>query len=256
MANVGHIALHPKDPDESDHMEEMARLEYVIRGVKRLMSGLIQARLPITLPLLAQLRSLWIANQSKKDALMLWAAATMFSGFLRAGEVIIPSDPTFNPSVHLSNTDISVDSHSSPTYIAVNIKVSKTDLFWHGVMIYLGRTHSQICPVAATLKYAVARGLLKGPLFVFEDGRVLTREQFIAAVCEALTTSGVDALKYCGHSFWIGATTMAAEQGVHDSPIRTMGRWESLAYLLYICTPRDTICSVAKTLLGDHQGSS
>ena len=56
----------------------------------------------------------------------------------RAEEFIIPSDSTFNPSVHLSNTDISVDSYSSPTYIAVNIKASKTDPFWQGMMIYLG----------------------------------------------------------------------------------------------------------------------
>jgi len=41
-------------------------------------------------------------------------------------------------SIHLSCRDISVDSHFAPTYIAVNIKVSKTDPFRQGVMIYLG----------------------------------------------------------------------------------------------------------------------
>ena len=138
------------------HMEDMARLEYVIRGVKRLTNGPTRPRLPITLPLLAQLRCVWSTNQSTKDVSMLWAASTMcFFGFLRAGEVVTPSNSSFDPSVHLAVTDVSVDSHSTPAYLAVNIKASKTNPFRRGVTIYLGRTHSQICLVVATLRYLV-----------------------------------------------------------------------------------------------------
>ena len=61
---------------------------------------------------------------------------------------MVPSDSAFDPTVHLSVADISVDSHSRSKYIAVNIKASKTDPFKRGVTIYLGRTHGQICPVA------------------------------------------------------------------------------------------------------------
>jgi len=236
------------------HMKDMAKLEYVIRGVKRLTSGPRQTRLPITLPLLVQLQHSWQVNQSRRDGLMLWAAATTcFFGFLRAGEVIVPSDSAFDPSIHLSYRDISVDNHPAPTHVAVNIKASKTDLFRRGVTIYLGRMHSMICPVVAVLKYMVDKGFSEGPLFVFEDGRPLTHERFVTAVRKALATAGVDTSKYCGHSFQIGAATTVAERGVQDSLIRTMGRWERSAYLLYIRTPRDKICAVAKTLLGDHK---
>ena len=138
----------------------------------------------------------------------------VFFGFLRAGEVVVPSDSAFDPSIHLTVKDISVDSHSSPSYIAVNIKASKTDPFRRGVTIYLGRTHNQICPVAATLRYMVERGLAEGPLFVFENGRLLTRERFVAAVRESLASAGVDTAKYSGHSFRIGAATTAAERGI------------------------------------------
>ena len=239
------------------HMEDMARLEYVVRGVKRLASAPTRTRLPITLTLLAQLRCSWLTSRSGRDASMLWAAATMcFFGFLRAGEVVVPSDSAFDPSIHLTVKDISVDSHSSPSYIAVNIKASKTDPFRRGVTIYLGRTHNQICPVAATLRYMVEIGLAEGPLFVFENGRLLTRERFVAAVRESPASAGVDTAKYSGHSFRIGAATTAAERGIQDSLIRTMGRWESSAYLLYIRTPRDAICSVAKTLLGNRHATS
>ena len=236
------------------HIDSMARLEYVVRGIKRLTNGPTRTRLPITVPLLDQMRRSWSTDRPSRDALMLWAAASMcFFGFLRMGEVIVPSGVAFDPSVHLSVEDVSVESHASPTYVAVNIKASKTDPFRQGVTIYLGRTYCQICPVSAILKYLVERGSTPGPLFTFRDGKFLTRERFVLAVREALATAGVDTSKYAGHSFRIGAATTAAKRGIQDSLIKTMGRWESSAYLLYIRTPRDTICSVAKTLLSDRQ---
>lgn len=234
-------------------IDSMARLEYVVRGAKRLTSGPTRTRLPITVPLLDQMRRSWSKERPRRDALMLWAAASMcFFGFLRVGEVIVPSGLAFDPSVHLSVADVSVDSHTTPTYVAVNIKASKTDPFRQGVTIYLGRTYYEICPVSAILRYLVERGSAPGPLFTFRDGRFLTRERFVLAVREALAAAGVDTSKYSGHSFRIGAATTAAERGVQDSLIKTMGRWESSAYLLYIRTPKDTLCSVAKTLLSDR----
>ena len=115
------------------HMEDMVRLEYVVQRVKRLASSSTCTRLLITLTLLAQLRCSWLTSRSGRDASMLWAAATMcFFSFLRAGEVVVPSDSAFNPSIHLTVKDIRVDSHFSPSYITVNIKASKTNPFRRG----------------------------------------------------------------------------------------------------------------------------
>ena len=141
------------------------------------------------------------------------------------------------------------DSHSSPSYLAIRIKASKTDPFRQGVTINLGRTNYRICPVAAVLSYLVKRGPTPGPLFTFNDGRYLTHDRFVRAVREALTATGVDTVKYTGHSFRIGAATTAANCGIQDSLIRTMGRWESSAYTLHIRTPRERICTVAATLV-------
>lgn len=233
----------------SPHMEDMAQLEYVVRGVKRLTNGPTRMRLPITFDLLGRLRQVWYTGLGEYDATMLWAAAaTCFFGFLRAGEIVVPSDSAFDPSSHLAVDDVSVDNHTSPSYLAIRIKASKTDPFRRGVTIYLGRTSYRICPVAAVLSYLVKRGPSPGPLFTFDDGRYLTRDRFIRAVREALTAAGVDASKYAGHSFRIGAATTAASNGIQDSLIKTMGRWESAAYTLYIRTPRDRICAVAATL--------
>ena len=101
-------------------------------------------RLPITVHWLAKMNYSWSANRPKRDALMLWVAATMcFFGFLRMGKVIVPSDSAFDNSVHLSVSDVIVDGHTSHTYVVVNIKASKTDSFREGVTIYLGRTHAR-----------------------------------------------------------------------------------------------------------------
>ena len=181
LASIRHaqIALGLGNP----HIEEMSRLEYVTRGVKRLASGPTRSRFPITLNLLAQLHHSWCVERSDRDATMLWAAATMcFFGFLRAGEIVAPPGSGFDLSLHLSVGDVSVDSHSAPSYLAVSIKASKTDPFRRGVTIYLGRAQDRICPVAATLNCLVVRGTSRGPLFIFGDGTDLTRDKFVSAV--------------------------------------------------------------------------
>ena len=62
---------------------------------------------------------------------------------------IVPSDSGFDPSEHLTYGDVKVDSTSSPWYLEVRIKASKTDPFRKGVSIYLGRGVADLCPVAA-----------------------------------------------------------------------------------------------------------
>ena len=74
------------------------------------------------------------------------------------------------------------------------------------------------------LNYLVVRGTSKGPLFIFRDGTHLTCDSFISTVLhKALSAAGVDTSKYAGYSFRIGVGTTAAQLGIQDSLIRTMG---------------------------------
>lgn len=98
------------------------------------------------------------------------------------------------------------------------------------------------------LSYIVRRGASQGPVFVFKDGKGLSQDHFIGAVKETLQAAGIDASKYASHSFRVGAASTAARNAVQDSLIKTMGRWESSTYMLYIQTPRETLCAVAGTL--------
>ena len=62
---------------------------------------------------------------------------------------------------------------------------------------------------------------------MFDDGRALTHERLVER-------AGVDSSHYSGHSFRIGAATTAAACGLQDLLIKMLGRWESVAYTVYI----------------------
>ena len=54
---------------------------------------------------------------------------------------------------------------------------------------------------------------------------------------------GIQAHQYAGHSFRIGAATMAALAEVPDSTIQMLGRWNSTAFLRYIRSPKDHLAA-------------
>lgn len=180
---------------------------------------------------------------------MLWAASCLcFFGFLRMGEVVVPADNQYDPLVHLNYEDARVNGTTAPEWMEVRIKASKTDPFRKGVTIYLGVIGKELCPVAAMLGYMVLRGGHRGLMFQFADGRYLTRERFVMQLRQALAATGNEARHYAGHSFRIGAATTASLCGLQDSLIKTLGRWESSAYMVYIRTPPSTLMAVSRRL--------
>ena len=52
----------------------------------------------------------------------------------------------------------------------------------------------------------------------------------MGAVRAVLAEAGLVDKDYAGHSFRIGVATTVASQGLQDSLIKTLGRWESSAY--------------------------
>ena len=105
---------------------------------------------------------------------------------------------------------------SNPEVLSVRIKQSKTDPFRQGVTIHMGKTGGDLCPVAALRKVLAQAG------FKPED--------------------------YAGHSFRIGAATTAAACGIPADTIKTLGRWKSQAYQLYVRLPRKQLASISCTL--------
>ena len=114
----------------------------------------------------------WERDAKDFDKIMLWAACcTCYFGFFRSGEICVPSAKEYDPSAHLSISDIAVDS------LSVNIKASKIAPFRQGITIFLGVTGKSLCPVKALLAYVAVRGQIPGPLFYFKDQQPLTRDK-------------------------------------------------------------------------------
>ena len=252
LSGVRHLQISAGLPDPFRPLP-WPKLEYVLKGIKRSQSIRAPAagreRLPITPAILKKIKAYWSGQTPSPDLSMLWAAFLLgFFGFLRSGEFTVPDDSSFDPQCHLTPQDVAVDCHHHPSMVRVVLKQSKTDPFRLGVPIFLGRSNSELCPVAAILGYLVVRGFDNGPLFQFADGRPLTRQRLVHHLHKALAAVGVDPGKFSGHSFRIGAATTAAARGVEDSLIKTLGRWESAAYQRYIKLPREKLAEVSAIL--------
>jgi len=118
---------------------------------------------------------------------------------------------------------LSEDNLSPPTLLQVRVKGSEADPLRKGVVIYLGRTDSDLCPVGVIAAYLAVQGRNPGPFFKFVTGAPLSRVTLVSNMRAALWSSGVVASKYVGHSFQIGAATSAASVGIEDSLIKILG---------------------------------
>ena len=209
-----------------------------------------RTRLPVTPAILRSIKSLWASRADEVDIVMLWAACCGgFFGFLRVGEFTVRTAADFDPSSSLMLEDVAVDKHDDPSMVRIRLKQSKTDPFRHGVDVFLGCTRADLCPVSALLAYIAVRPAVRGPLFVFGDGSFLSRDKLVTSVRTALQQAGMSAQSYTGHSFRIGAATTAAQVGLEDSVIKMLGRWESIAYQLYVRTPRESLAAVSARLI-------
>ena len=168
-----------------------------------------------------------------------------FFGFLRSGEFTVPSNDTYDPSVHLSFHDIAVNSHSAPSLVRLRLKTSKTDPFRQRVDIFLGRGSKELCPVLALTCFLALWGSKPGPLFCWANGAPLTKPNLISSLRSALELAGYDPSKFASHSFRIGAASTAVER---DLVIKVLGRWNSDAYCHYVKLPAMELAAYSRVL--------
>lgn len=176
--------------------------------------------------------------------------------FFTIGEFTTSSTSDYDPNRHLSKKDVSVDNHKNPSVVAIKIKCSKTDPFgkrmtlYLGQTLYLGRTSSEICPVSARMEYMAICPQTDGPLFITKQPRSINQSLLCQQSKGDLVKAGIDATHYKGHSFRIGAATTAATCGLSESLIKSLGRWSSSAYMLYIKIPRSELANISPILVG------
>ncbi|XP_011404552.1 PREDICTED: uncharacterized protein LOC105313084 [Amphimedon queenslandica] len=249
MAAVRHLQIEYGFP--SPLFAKMPRLERIIKGLRRIrgqQGKALQKRI-IVPAILRQMRAYWVGIGSDYKCTMLWATVvTCFFGFMLAGELVVSHAQDFEPKKHLTFDSVAADSWAEPTLIQVSLRTSKTDPYGRGINVVVGRTGDDLCPVQAMFNYLRMRGNGEGALFKHEDGSPFTKPQLVMEVRKALESSGYCKAEYSGNSFRAGAATTAAELKIEDSIIKTLGRWESTAYLLYIRIPREQLVEVSRDL--------
>lgn len=220
------------------------QLQRILRGIKRHKGSNQPKRQPITSDLMLIIhRSL---DFSVHNHTMLWAACCVgFFGFLRTGNFTVNSP--FDPAIHLTVNNIQADSLSDPKSFRIHIKCSKMDPFRQGCYIYIGTGKQDLCPVRGLVQFLHLHGSALGPLFLLSDGTPLSCQWLASSIRSIFSSTRVLGC-FSGHSFRIGAATSAASRGVPDHLIKTLGRWSSDTYHLYIRTLVNTIIGVASQL--------
>ena len=170
----GSRASHPYRHLDQRDGTSLPRLHLVQTGIHRDTAEQgppVTQRLPITVPLLRQMRRVLTQPPIDYESSLIWAAATTcFFGFFRSGEITAPTESGFNPAVHLAWGDVGMDDSTPPTKIRVVLKRSKPDQFGRGVAVWIGETRDEVCPVRAVMEFTARRGTTAGPFFRFENG--------------------------------------------------------------------------------------
>ena len=148
-----------------------------------------------------------------------------FHAFLRIGEITVHSRTRSEYVIQLADVTIS---HSHIVLVLCHFKHTTSG---RPVTLYISQTHNKYCPVQALSRF------LNGPLFAFANASPVSRNYFCQYLLKALEWVGLDPSKYKAHSFRIGAATTAADMGMSETQIQSMGRWKSTAFKRYIRVP-------------------
>ena len=229
-----------------DPLVDCFRLQRVLRGVKRSRGDAKSVRHPVTdHTLLIIFKAL---DMNIPDHRMFWAACNLaYFGFLRSSEFTVPNLASFSKESHLSLADIAIDSYESPSCLRLHLKASKTDPFRKGCFIHIGKGNFPLCAIHSLMTYLNDRGDKEGPLFLYQDGRSLSRASLTDWLRRILSAAGVPGT-FSSHSFRIGAATVAARNGIPDHLIQALGRWSSNAYQLYIPSPSESLAPLSSQL--------
>ena len=181
------ISLGLPDPREHSSLPILKRVQAGIYRARLLCGTPPRIRLPITTPVLAQIRRI-LDTSSNPRKVELWAiTCTAFC----LGELLLDARNTFNPTVDLAWGAIAVDNQENPQMLRIHLKKSKCDQFGVGSDIIVGRTGSMLCPVAAMLSFIAIRGDSPGLFFIDSDKRAFTKSQFVSEMRSILNMAGL-----------------------------------------------------------------
>lgn len=187
-------------------------------------------RLPIEKPILGKLIHATNYTIERKDHRSLFKAmfSLAFHAFLRVGEMTASAGHVSKNTIHLEQLAV------QPSNMKLTFKSYKHSKGQPFTLTIQAAPLAPDCPVRIMQEYLAGRGSSSGPLFQFRPNCPVTRANFNTQLRHALQFCQLPTDRYKSHSFRIGAATEASRQGLSDSQIRQLGRWQSDAFTSYI----------------------
>ena len=222
--------------------KDMVLFNQLQKAYKRLKSDATATKkLPVTTALLNKLCPL-LDWSSHDDRLFYTICCVGTYGLLRANEFINDEKPLlWNSLIEISDSAFSLRFSSS-----------KTASLRNGFTVQFFKNNSPSCPwfmlVKMLTKYYPFQLDPKSPIFRRTDGSLAKKAWVISKLQKLLETLGFPAHLYTGHSFRKGGATSLADAGVSDHLIKSMGRWHSWSYQLYIAPSLQSIREAAREM--------
>ena len=176
----------------------------------------------------------------------MWAATTFgFFYMMRCSEYLADGS-TFDPVrglttdkvlAHVGDTPLDAANFELADNITVLFELAKTDQNRVGCTRTVFATGDDLCPVEAYKALRRVRGANwheRAPVMMDPSGWVMNRECMSAMLKGAAVDCGIPAAELATHSLRIGGATALFAAGADPTVIRTMGRWSSDCYRLYV----------------------
>lgn len=169
------------------------------------------------------------------DAAVAGCFSTTYYSVSRTGEFTIPSLNAFNPSLHVKPSDISNRIDRNNLEVTV-FHLPKTKCSDEGEDVFWSEQRGITDPKANLQNhFRVNNPPRDGPLFTYRHHkglRPLTKKVFLDRISSIASSIGEENLK--GHGIRIGATLEYLLRGVPFDVVKSLGRWASEAFVLYL----------------------
>lgn len=191
-------------------------------------------RAPITVELMGHIFEK-LDPSDPLDAAVRGCFSSIFYSVSRSGEFTLPSLNSFDPTIHVKPSDISHRVDRNQLDVTV-FRLPKTkcsevgeDVFWSP---QTGITDPK---VNLENHLRINNPPINGPLFAYRHSkglRPLTKRAFLDRINMIASSIGEDNLK--GHGIRIGATLEYLLRGIPFDVVKSLGRWGSEAFVLYL----------------------
>ena len=200
----------------------------------------LDCRLPITLPILKNLLEIspHITGSQYQICQFRAMCSLAFFAFLRIGKITTMKSSGCQP-LQMHQLAKTYDTCNQVDGIKLTFLDFKHNYDKRSFTLILKRQPNS-CPIALLLDFLFQRGNQQRAIFLTQHGAPITRESFASRLIAAIRYCGPDPTWYKGHSFRIGAASFAAEQGMSDAQIHTLGCWQLNAFHQYIQVPSMT----------------